>query len=83
MKHPRVKDILIAYKFGGIAKVAGYLTDPDLKIEEGTWTFKMKTLLESKKIGSMEAEIASLLFIFNLTNENGTEDTIGRCDTGE
>ena len=83
MKHARVKDILISYQTGGMVQVARYLSDPDLKIEENTWEWKMKNLLESENWRSMEAEIASLLFTFKLTEENGRENTIGRSDTGE
>lgn len=82
MKHARVKDVLIAYQTGGMVQVARYLSDPELKIEENTWEWKMKNLLESHNWRSMEAEIASLLFTFKLTEENGRENTIG-SDTGE
>lgn len=82
MKSARVKDVLIAYQTGGMVQVARYLSDPELDIKENTWEWKMKNLLESHNWRSMEAEIASLLFTFKLTEENGREDTIG-SDTGE
>ena len=83
MIHARVKDILIAYQTGGMVQVARYLSNPEVKIEEDTWEWKMKKLLESNNWRSMEAEIASLLFTFKLTEENGREDTIGQGDPGE
>ena len=83
MKHARVKDVLISYQTGGMVQVARYLSDPELKIDENTWEWKMKKLLESENWRSMEAEIASLLFTFKLTEENGRENTIGRGNTGE
>lgn len=83
MKHARVKDVLISYQTGGMVQVARYLSDPELEIMENTWEWKMKKLLESENWRSMEAEIASLLFTFKLTEENGRENTIGRGNTGE
>ena len=83
MKYSRVKDILLAYEIGGMVQVARHLSDPELQIEEGTWTSKMKKLLDSNNWRSMEAEIASLLFIFNLNNENGPKDIVGGSDPGE
>jgi hypothetical protein len=83
MKHARVKDILISYQTGGMVQVARYLSDPEIEIEENTWEWKMKKLLDSHNWGSMEAEIASLLFTFKLTEEDGPENTIGKGNTGE
>jgi len=83
MKGARVKDILISYQVGGMVQVARYLSDPELKIEENTWEWKMKNLLESNNWRSMEAEIASLLFTFKLTDDHGPEDTTRGSDTGE
>ena len=66
-KHPRVKDVIEAYDIKGIAGVSKYLNNKDLIIDSSTWVGKMKRLLDSKKWFSMEAEIASILFIFKLT----------------
>lgn len=66
-KHARVKDLLEAYDIKGMAGVSKYLTDEDLILDPSTWTGKMKRLLDSKNFGSMEAEIASILFTFKLT----------------
>jgi hypothetical protein len=66
-KHARVKDILEAYSIKGMEAVAKYLSDEDLILEPDTWSGKMKKLLDSKNYGSMEAEIASILFTFKLT----------------
>lgn len=66
-KHARVKDILEAYETKGMSGVSRYLNDGDLILDPSTWSGKMKRLLDSKNFGSMEAEIASLLFTFKLT----------------
>ena len=75
MSFPRVKDILVHYQAGDMAAVAAYLSDEDLVIEPDTFAGKMKRLLDSNNLGSMEAEIASLLYTFKLNIEDGTENT--------
>ena len=88
-KHARVKDILACYRSGGMVSVARYLSDDDLIITEDTWEHKMKRLLESRNWQSMEAEIASLSYIFNLTDadarrsSNNESDDQGSGDNGD
>jgi len=66
-KHARVKDILDAYSEKGMMGVSRYLMDEEIIVDPSTWSGKMKKLLETKSFGSMEAEIASILFTFKLT----------------
>lgn len=66
-KHARVKDILEAYSIKGLEGVSKYLLDEDLIIDPISWSGKMKRLLDSQNLESMEAEIASILFTFKLT----------------
>lgn len=79
MKRGRVNDLLLAYKNNDMLGVKAYLEDSNIIIEDYSWVGKMKRLLDSKKIISMEAEIASLFFIFNLTDKNGTKN-LRICD---
>jgi Trk K+ transport system NAD-binding subunit len=67
-RHARVKDILACYRSGGMVSVARYLSADNIIITEDTWEHKMKKLLDSNNWASMEAEIASLSYIFNLTD---------------
>jgi len=82
MKEARVNDLLNAYRSHGMAGVARYLSDEELKIEENSWVGKMKRLLDSQNWGSMEAEIASLINMFNLNNQDGRKN-IGTDNSGE
>ena len=66
-KHARVKDILDVYSIKGLIGVSKYLMDDEIIVDPSTWSGKMKKLLETKNFGSMEAEIASILFTFKLT----------------
>ncbi|HRT03646.1 MAG TPA: hypothetical protein P5513_06885 [Candidatus Diapherotrites archaeon] len=70
MKEGKIIDLLKEYYSHGMAGVARYLSDNNIKIYENSWVGKMKRLFESKNWMSMEAEIASLIYILNLTNEN-------------
>lgn len=69
-KYPRVKEVLNAYSKNGMGGVSKYLLNEDLIIDPNTWVGKMKRLLDSKSLSSMEAEIASILFIFKLNEKN-------------
>ena len=74
-KHARVQEVIASYKEGGMVSVARYLSDEDMAIDPSTWTGKMKRLLDSNNWRSMEAEIASLMFTFNLTDNERKERT--------
>lgn len=82
MKYGRVKDLISAYIDYGMVGVARYLSDEDMVIERGSWIEKMKKLLDSKNWISMEAEIATVSFKFNLIDENGSKN-IRRDKPGE
>jgi hypothetical protein len=82
MKHSRVKDLLLAYKAQDMGGVSKYLSDPELQIDPDSWVGKMKRLFDAHQYMSMEAEIASVTFILNLNNENGTEN-IGTNNSGQ
>lgn len=69
-KRPRVRELLEFYKKSGLSGVSLYLNS-DLEIDPDTWVGKQKKLLDNKNYGSMEAEIASVLFIMELgTDKN-------------
>ena len=70
-RHARVKDILAIYRSSGMVGVARYLSDDDIIIAPDTFEHKMKKLLDSNNWASMEAEIASLSYIFNLSEADG------------
>ena len=70
MSYPRVKDLLIAYDSGGMVSVIRYLNDDNLIIDPSTFIGKMKNLLDTNKVASMEAEIASLIHTFKLDINN-------------
>jgi len=82
MKEARVNDLLDAYRSHGMTGVARYLSDEELQIKKNSWVGKMKRLLDSHNWGSMEAEIASLVYMFNLNNQNGRKN-IGADNSGE
>jgi len=73
--YPRVKDVLIVYNTSGIEGVSKYLHDDSLTIDPSTWIGKIKRLIKEKKIYSVEAEIASMLFTFKLTEKDERERT--------
>ena len=81
-KHARVKDIASIYRSGGMVSVARYLSDEDLIITENTWEHKLKKLLDSNNWASMEAEIASLSYIFNLSSIDGRNSSNESTDQG-
>lgn len=66
MKTAKTRDLLIAYKKGGIKAVDKYVSDPDLEFKEGTWVFKAKELLEHNCWRSLEEEIKLVIYKFNL-----------------
>lgn len=80
--YPRVKEVLESYEQKGMAGVARYLSSKDLVIEPGTWIEKMKKLLDSKCFSSMEAEIASIYFLFNLSKKDERRDYSKLQDSG-
>jgi len=81
-QHARVKDILSIYRSGGMVAVARYLSDEDIIITEDTWEHKLKKLLDSNNWASMEAEIASLSYIFNLSDNDSRRSNNESPDQG-
>jgi hypothetical protein len=75
-KIAKTKEILSSYRKGGINSVVKYISDPDIEFKEDTWAFKVKKLLDSNYIKSLEQEIILILYKFDLNerDERG-EDT--------
>lgn len=81
-RHSRVKDIVSVYRSGGMDAVVKYVTDENIIITEDTWEYKIKKLIEQKLFASTEAEIASLSYIFNLTDIDGRNSNYEHPDQG-
>lgn len=72
----KTKKVLESYSKGGMKLVIEYLSTPDLEFKEGTWVYKINNLMKSKLLISLEAEINSILYKFNL-NDNKAEQQRG------
>lgn len=74
----KTREVLLAYVKGGMFSCIKYLSNQDLEFQEGTWVFRAKNLMEANCWRSLEAEINSILYKNNLTNdtkEPGGEDS--------
>jgi hypothetical protein len=69
----KTREILLAYKKGGMKSVSEYLFDPELEFREETWSFKAKYLLEHNCWRSLKAEIDLILYKFDLNGKEAEE----------
>lgn len=65
MIEARTRKILSLYKEGGMNSVIEYISNPNLKFEKDSWVLKVKNLIESNCIKSLEQEINLIIYKFN------------------
>jgi hypothetical protein len=64
MKEPRVKEIVLIYQKGNIAKVKEYLNQTDMIIEPSTWTYQIKQMIEKEQYYTAQCAIELISYKF-------------------
>jgi len=77
MKTAKTRDLLIAYKKGGMRAVIQYVSNEELEFKEGTWVAKAKNLIEHNCWRSLEEEINLIIYKFSLNDDKIKEEPGG------
>jgi hypothetical protein len=64
MKEPRVIEVIENYKKGNLKQVYEYLTQEDMRVDQNTWSGKIKKMIEDEEFYSAKILIESIAYKF-------------------